>query len=134
MIGCYFLAKIVKESHNAIKLDLLGNVLLSFSILALLQGLSMLSTSGNLSLATISMIILFTILFLFFIFWEIRAVQPIMDLKLFRDGAFTAPILGIFILGGATSLGFIVPPFFLEQVSRVEPWQAGLVNLSAPLG
>lgn len=69
-----------------------------------------------------------------FIFWETRAKQPIVDLKLFLRGAFTAPILGIFILGGATSLGFIIPPYFLEQVSKLDPWQAGLVNLSAPLG
>jgi MFS family permease len=69
-----------------------------------------------------------------FIFWERKTKEPIVDLKLFLHGDFAAPILGIFVLGGATSLGFIVPPYFLERVSQLDPWQAGLVNLSAPLG
>jgi len=99
-----------------------------------LEGLSISSTSGILSLATIGLVIFFVILFVSFIIWELRAEQPIMDFGLFRSGAFTAPVFGIFVLGGATSLGFIVPPYFLEQVLYLEAWKAGLVNLSAPLG
>ena len=134
IIGCSFLTNVVNDSRQPIKLDLLGNVILSISILVLLQGLSLLSTLNLLNLASITMISLFAILFILFIFWEMRNVQPIVDLKLFLNGSFTAPILGVFMLGGATSVGFIVPPFFLEQVSLLKPWQVGLVNLSAPLG
>jgi len=134
LLGCTILFGKVKETRNDIQIDWLGNILLTFSVLALLRGLSMLSTSGILSFAVIGPTVLFAILFVLFIFWEIKAKQPIMDLKLFLQGAFTAPIFGIFVLGGATSLGFIVPPYFLEQVSRLDPWQVSLVNLSAPLG
>jgi MFS family permease len=31
-------------------------------------------------------------------------------------------------------LGFIIPPYFLESVQHLAPWQSGLVNLSVPLG
>jgi EmrB/QacA subfamily drug resistance transporter len=134
LFGCTILFRKVKESRSAIQIDLPGNILLASSVLALLQGLSMLSTSGILSFAVIGPIVLFAILFVLFIFWERKAKEPIVDLKLFLHGYFAAPILGIFVLGGATSLGFIVPPYFLERVSQLDPWQAGLVNLSAPLG
>ncbi|WP_172840538.1 MFS transporter [Virgibacillus phasianinus] len=134
LVGCVYLIKRVKESRRTIKINLPGNILLTLSVLALLQGLSMLSTSNFLSLPTIGPIVLFALLLISFILWEVRAKQPIIDLRLFLHGAFSAPILGIFVLGGTTSLGFIIPPYFLEQVSNLEPWQTGLVNLSAPLG
>ncbi|MDP4086146.1 MAG: MFS transporter [Bacillota bacterium] len=134
VVGCAVLFRKVKESRNLIQIDLLGNILLACSVLALLQGLSMLSTSGILSFASMGSIILFAILLVLFIYIERKVEQPIMDLRLFFHGAFTAPIFGIFVLGGATSLGFIVPPYFLEQVSHLDPWIVGLVNLSAPLG
>ncbi|TCP29726.1 EmrB/QacA subfamily drug resistance transporter [Scopulibacillus darangshiensis] len=131
LTGCIFLLKRSEDSRHSIKLDLPGNLMLAFSILALLQGLSMLSTSN---LLTLGSVVFFILLFAGFILWELRASQPILDLKLFRSGVFTAPIIGIFVLGGATSLGFIVPPYFLEKLATLEPWQVGLVNLSAPAG
>ncbi|NRD80933.1 MFS transporter [Bacillus sp. BRMEA1] len=134
LLGCTIVFKKVKESRNAIQIDLPGSILLGFSVLALLRGLSMLSTSGIVSIESLGPIMLFAILFVLFFFWERKAKEPIVNLKLFLHGDFAAPVLGIFVLGGATSLGFIVPPYFLEQVSKLEPWQAGLVNLSAPLG
>lgn len=134
LIGCTILVKKVKESRSAIQMDLPGSLLLTFSVLALLQGLSMSSTAGIISIKTIGPIVLFTILFAIFIFWEKRVEQPIVDLRLFLRCTFTAPLLGIFVLGGTTSLGFIIPPYFLDHVSQLDPWQAGLVNLSAPLG
>jgi EmrB/QacA subfamily drug resistance transporter len=134
LLGCTILFRKVKEPRNAIQIDLPGSILLSFSVLALLRGLSMLSTTRIASIAALGPIVLFAILFVLFFFWERKAKEPIVDLKLFLQGDFAVPIMGIFVLGGATSLGFIVPPYFLEQVLQLDPWQAGLVNLSAPLG
>lgn len=40
----------------------------------------------------------------------------------------------IFVFGGTTSLGFIVPPYILEKINHLSSWQIGLVNLTSPLG
>ena len=55
-------------------------------------------------------------------------------LSLFRQPSFTIPLFSVTILGLATAVAFIIPPYFLEQVSKLPPWHAGLVNLAAPLG
>lgn len=60
--------------------------------------------------------------------------HPILDLGLFHKGDFTASVLAVFFFGGATSLGFIIPPYFFESVQHLTPWKSGLMNLSAPLG
>ncbi|CAM3927751.1 hypothetical protein ALPO108162_13115 [Alicyclobacillus pomorum] len=65
---------------------------------------------------------------------ELYIAHPIIDLRLFCKSDFTAAVLAVFFFGGATSLGFIIPPYFLESVQHLAPWQSGLVNLSAPLG
>jgi len=83
---------------------------------------------------TIASLVVFVVLLTVFVVRERQIAQPIIDLRLFRKGDFTASVLAVFFFGGATSLGFIVPPYFLESVRRLPPWQSGLVNLSAPLG
>lgn len=134
LIGCHILSKTIPEKGNSIRLDVAGNLLLSISVLALLQGLSMWPSTGLSSALTFVPLGLFFVLFILFLVNEFRTTEPIVDLRLFRKGAFTAPVLAIFVFGGATSLGFIIPPYFLEQVSHLAPWQVGLVNLSSPLG
>lgn len=60
--------------------------------------------------------------------------DPIIHLHLFKKLSFSAPIFAIFVFGGTTSLGFIIPPYFLEEVKQFSSWQVGLVNLACPLG
>jgi MFS family permease len=132
--GSYLLRQSMNGPRNAVPMDLPGHLLLSASVLALLQGLSMSAISGLRHVSTWGPIALFAGLLASFICWEMRTSRPIIDLKLFLRIGFTAPVLGVFVLGGATALGFIVPPYFLEQARHLDPWQAGLVNLSGPLG
>ncbi|MET3544829.1 EmrB/QacA subfamily drug resistance transporter [Paenibacillus favisporus] len=134
LVGCRSLSVVITEKHSSIELHIKGNLLLSFSILCLLQGFSTWSSTGFFSPWTYGSFGAFIVLFLGFVVYELHVKFPIIDLRLFRKGAFTAPILAIFIFGGATSIGFIVPPYFLERVACLEPWKAGLVNLFGPLG
>ncbi|MFC7391474.1 MFS transporter [Scopulibacillus cellulosilyticus] len=131
--GCVLIRKKVKELRNNFKLDLIGNILLSVSILFILWGLSIWPIKGLLSFYTVIPFVVFIILFTAFIIWEIHTRHPIIDLRLFRCGSLSASILAVLIFGGATSLGFIVPPYFLEHVKHLLPWQTGIVNLSAPM-
>ncbi|WDL96823.1 MFS transporter [Alicyclobacillus sp. ALC3] len=57
-----------------------------------------------------------------------------MKLPLFRNGIFSVSILSVTILGFATAIAFVVPPYFPEQIVHISPWQVGLVNLATPLG
>jgi EmrB/QacA subfamily drug resistance transporter len=134
LLGCRSLAGKLIEVPNSIQLNASGNLLLSFSVLCLLLGFFMWPSSGIAGASTYVPLAVAAVLLFGFLTNELRVKSPILDLRLFQNGEFTASILAIFIFGGATSIGFIVPPYFLEQVSHLSPWQVGLVNLSAPSG
>ena len=64
----------------------------------------------------------------------VKTNHPIIDLRLFKNVSFSSPIFAIFVFGGTTSLGFIIPPYILEKINHLSSWQIGLVNLASPLG
>ncbi|ECI7193998.1 MFS transporter, partial [Salmonella enterica subsp. enterica] len=72
--------------------------------------------------------------FCLFIVWELKTNHPIINLRLFKNISFSSSIFAIFVFGGTTSLGFIIPPYILEKINHLSSWQIGLVNLTSPLG
>lgn len=134
LIACKHLFKGTEQGQTLIRLDLKGNLLLSISMLSLLEGLANLPSSGLSVEMTLIPLGLAVVLFGLFLYNELRAKEPIVDLGLFRKIAFIAPILSIFVFGGTTSVGFIIPPYFFERVAHLVPWQVGLINISSPAG
>lgn len=131
LFGCRRLKRIIQENHQHIHLNVPGNMLLSLSILSLLLSLS---AMGEDNLIATLLFLLYALLIGGFTLRELRISSPIVNLRLFRNSQFTLAMLAMFFFGGATSIGFIVPPYFLETVRHLSAWQSGLVNLSAPLG
>ncbi|GIN84639.1 MFS transporter [Heyndrickxia sporothermodurans] len=135
MIGCRFLLKRIEESRSNIKLNISGSLLLTLSILTLLQGVSLLASIGTVNGDVIRRCILFISLCTCFIFWEKKSKQPIIhSFETIPTRHLFCLYFGIFILGDTTSLGFIIPPYFFGKIVQLEPWKAGIVNLFAPLG
>ncbi len=66
------------------------------------------------------------------VWWERRAPTPLMPHNLTAPLAFWSAVAAMLIVGGATSLGFMVPPYMLQQSRSLRPWQIGLINMSAP--
>jgi EmrB/QacA subfamily drug resistance transporter len=131
LFGSRRLKRIVRDKRQRIHLNVAGNVLLSLSILALLLSLSAI---GDATLVATLLFLLFILLIVGFTLRELRISSPILNLRLFHNRQFALAMLAVFVFGGATSIGFIVPPYFLETVRQLSAWQSGLVNLSAPLG
>ncbi|WP_231037490.1 MFS transporter [Pectinatus frisingensis] len=134
LIGCRYFLMRNKEVHNSNSIDLSGNLLLTGAILALLVSVSTWNSNGGYHLLTVVLLGACAILLFAFTKNEARIEQPIIRLSLLRNKIFSASLLAIFVFGGSTSLGFIIPPYFLEQISHLAPWQVGIVNLSSPLG
>lgn len=65
--------------------------------------------------------------------WERRAVTPLIPRGVWSSGAFWAAAGAILVVGGATALAFMVPPYTLRLLNHLQPWQVGLINMSAPL-
>jgi EmrB/QacA subfamily drug resistance transporter len=128
--GCFKLSD-SRDHCETLKLDIVGNVLLALSVLALIWSLSTLSATAFLPYLLFALFIVFAIAFFV---WEYRTAYPIIALRLLRSPSLVAPLLSIMSFGAATSIAFIVPPYFLEEVVHLVPWQVGFVSLSAPLG
>jgi EmrB/QacA subfamily drug resistance transporter len=125
------LKRVTAEQHGRLPFNLLSNLLLGVAIFGILYGLSASSLNGFMRVLPFC---LFALSFNGYMILEKRVSHPIIPLSLFKNGSFVVPILGVAVLGLATAIAFIVPPYFLEQVSRLAPWQVGLVNLASPLG
>ena len=135
LIGCLFLKKYIKEQKSmSIHLDIRGNLLLFLSIFCLLISLTSWSYNSIFNISVYGNFLIFIVTFCLFIIWELKTNHPIIDLHLFKNISFSSPIFAIFVFGGTTSLGFIIPPYILEKINHLSSWQIGLVNLTSPLG
>jgi len=135
LIGCLFLKRYIKEQKSmSIHLDIRGNSLLFLSIFCLLISLTSWSYHSIFNISVYGNFLIFIVSFCLFIIWELKTNHPIIDLRLFKNVSFSSPIFAIFVYGGTTSLGFIIPPYILEKINHLSSWQIGLVNLASPLG
>lgn len=123
------------QTHNEIlhktSLDYYNLTLFGISILLLLLGMSYVEKNAELALLLfITMIISFGIHLLI----ELRSSHPVIKYELFSQINFSAPIIGVIAMGGATAIVFILPPLFFEKLRHFTTWQVGLVSFSSPLG
>jgi EmrB/QacA subfamily drug resistance transporter len=110
-----------------------GFALLSPGLAALVYSLSEVGVTGSFtSLPVVVSFVLGIVLMIAFVAHALRARNPLLDLKLFRNRNFTIANICTFIMG-ATLFGsmFLLPLYY--QIARGQsPWQAGL--LMAPQG
>lgn len=133
LYGCSRLA-VRSVSERKTPLDVPGNVLFIITMIALLYGLSNLSGAA-LSLYQVFLpLLIFGIGLILFLFREARTSSPLLDLGLFRSSFVAVPLLATASFGAATAVVFILPPYFLENITHLAPWQVGYIALSAPLG
>lgn len=124
-----FLIFKVKEEKYKLNFDFVGNVLVITMLSSLILAITFIK---------LRFIIIFGLLFLIslwlFIIYERKIKFPLIHLSWFQNKAILSLLYGIFTLGGTMSLGFIIPPFYIEQNLKLNTLIVGVVNLSAPLG
>lgn len=120
---------------NQKRFDLLGAGLFLFGVVSLLTGLDFGSEPryGWDSTVVISLLSVGALLLLFFVVWEKRVREPMLQLSLFRVKPYTSAILASFCGFIASGANLFVIPFFLQQLLGFPPERAGLVLLAGPL-
>jgi EmrB/QacA subfamily drug resistance transporter len=68
-----------------------------------------------------------------FIWWEKRAVEPLLDLRFFRNRAFTRPVIGMMLAFISSFMLNISGPFYFQGVMGYTASQVGLVFLVVPV-
>jgi len=117
-------------------IDLVGNVCLAGSILAVLAGVTLYVIGGLSLVDTYLLLVVSACLFALFIFTERRVPEPMLDLSLFRIRAFAAGNLAILLNAMARGAVSLVLVFYLQgPTMRLDPFTAGvyLIPISASL-
>jgi DHA2 family multidrug resistance protein len=69
----------------------------------------------------------------FFIWWELRVKQPVVNLRVLRHRGFAAGTLFAMVLGFALYGGIFVLPVFLQELRNYTPMQTGIIMLPGAL-
>ncbi len=136
--------RLLPESHGAPAwLDLPGVALVSASVVCLVWGLVRAGQAGWASAEIIASLTLGAALLGAFVFWESRANEPMLPLRLLRIPAFAAGNATAFLMSGAVfAAGFLVAQYFqfalgyspLATGVRLLPWFATPMFISPMAG
>ncbi|WP_222851128.1 MDR family MFS transporter [Phytoactinopolyspora mesophila] len=74
------------------------------------------------------------VLALVFVWWESRAKEPIIPLRLFRGRVFSPAVVFTLIMGIAMFGGLIYLPIYMQVVQGMSPTESGLAMLPAMVG
>lgn len=110
-----------------IRLDILGTVISSAAIFCLVFGMGLIKTHGPAASAVLFFVSSGVILLIVFIWVERRAVNPIVDLALFKNKTFSYAMAGLFLFFLAGPAYVLLMPFYLLEALRLSPLETGML-------
>ena len=131
ILGLHTLPKQNPVSPGA-TIDIPGVVLVFIALSTLIYGLT--SLQGTESAKGIPALIISIIFWIMFWFREKRAGEPIINLRLFSNRAFSFQNVNVMLIQMAMAGVMILMPFFLEMVKDMPTDNAGTVLLALPIG
>ncbi|HMD45897.1 MAG TPA: DHA2 family efflux MFS transporter permease subunit, partial [Acidimicrobiales bacterium] len=114
------------------QLDVVGFVLLGVGIPAIIYGLAQ-TVSGSLPEIVIPLVV-GILLVVAFVFHAGKVPRPLLDLRLYRNGAFSAASVATFCLGAAMFGGMILLPLYYQTVRGESPVTTGLLLIPQGVG
>ncbi|MEI6777971.1 MAG: MFS transporter [Chloroflexales bacterium] len=127
-----YLASDAKSAHGQI-FDVGGALLLMASIFGLLLALTEGPNWGWGDSRVLMLVGLFALAGAGFIAWELRFPQPMINLRIFRNAAFSLNLLAGFIMFIGMAFNLLLTPLFFQLVYKYELQQAGLLLMALPL-
>jgi len=115
------------------RLDALGLVLVAPGLTAITYGLAESGTAGSLTAGQVVWpVVVGVALVALFVLRALRIAEPLLDVRLYRDRAFSAASVTTFCLGGALFGAMILMPLYFQTVRGEDAVTTGL--LLAPQG
>ena len=132
LMGSLFLPQ-REEASKHLKFDWLGFALLVTAISTLLTGLSNGQREGWHSDFIVTLFAIATATGIGFLVWELRAAQPLVNLRVLANTQFTAAAFVACIFGAGLFGSTYLVPLFVQTVQKLTPLQAGLMLMPAGL-
>jgi EmrB/QacA subfamily drug resistance transporter len=124
----------VMSRQPAGRIDLGGLALVTPAVLGMVYGLSQPSTYGWWSGQTLIPLLGGTALLALFCLYELRQEQPLIDIRVFRDAAFSAAMVLSTLIGFGLFAAMVLLPLFLQQVQGYGAFDAGLILAAQGIG
>jgi EmrB/QacA subfamily drug resistance transporter len=138
LIGAFLSLTQLRESANRVPkkepLDMIGLALITPAVLGLVYGLSQPSSYGWWSPETVLPLVAGIVLLVAFCLFELRTRYPLIDIRVFRDGAFAASMSLNFLIGLGLFGAIFLLPVFLQQIQGYGAFDAGLLLAFQGLG
>ncbi|HSG18812.1 MAG TPA: DHA2 family efflux MFS transporter permease subunit [Anaerolineae bacterium] len=115
------------------RFDLLGGITLFISLFSLLMALTWGQDLGFFDRRVLLLLAGAAVFGVVFVVVESRVKQPMIDLRLFRDGQFSVGLVTGFVTFVAIAGTTLLLPFYLENVLGYEPRQVGLLLAVVPI-
>ncbi|MEW6242411.1 MAG: MFS transporter [Chloroflexota bacterium] len=115
------------------RFDFRGALTLCVSLLSLLVALTLGQRNGFADRGVMFLAANWLVFLALFIFIELRVDQPMIDLRLFRNGLFSVSLGTGFIIFICLAGTLILMPFYAENVLGYDPQQTGLLMATVPV-
>jgi EmrB/QacA subfamily drug resistance transporter len=135
IVGTIMALKVLNndEKSKGQEFDIPGAITLFISLISLLLALSEGQEKGWSSSFIILLFASFVLFFVIFVNIEIRAKQPVLDLRHFRNKQFAAANISALISFMAMFSIILLMPFLLQDELNYSPQKMGLVFMAVPL-
>lgn len=131
LLGMHILPRLDPIAPKA-KLDAPGVILIFAAIGTLIYGLIFLPGAARMS--AVLALIVSAVFWIFFYLHERRTTEPLVNIHLFANRAFTLQNLDVMLIQMALAGVMILMPFYLEIVKHLPTDNAGTVLLALPIG
>lgn len=129
--GSYVLPQSTPQKKQ--RFDFPGALTLFLTLFSILMALSHGQQWGWASGQTLSLLVFGLLMLVFFIWWELRHPEPLMDLSLFKIRLFSAASVSALINYMAMFTYIFLIPFYLKDVLALEASRIGLLMVVSPL-
>lgn len=130
-LGMHILPKTAPVSPEA-KVDIPGILLVFIALGLLIVGLT--SVQGNNALPGMIALVISAVFWILFIVQERRSGEPLVNLNLFRNRAYSLQNVDVMLIQMAMAGVMVVMPFYLEIVKKIPTDNAGTILLALPVG
>jgi len=132
LMGSVFLSE-REEAAERVRFDWMGCALLVMALACLLTGLSNGQREGWHSDYILGLFAIAILAAVGFIVWELRAPQPLVDLRVLANPQFTGAAVVACLFGAGLFGSTYLVPLFVQTVQHLTPYSAGLMLMPAGL-
>ena len=130
-MGIHILPKLSPVSPG-IRIDLVGVALIFVALSSLIFGLT--SVEGPAALYGGISLVVSLLFWLIFLGWERRSKNPLINLGLFSNRAFTLQNFNVLFIQLVMAGVMVLMPFYLELVKKIPTGTSGAILLALPIG